>query len=817
MNISYSWLKEFLNFDLDPVQTADTLTSIGLENGPVEMVESVKGGLDGLVVGEVLTCEAHPDSDHLHLTTVNVGQDEPLKIVCGAPNVAAGQKVIVATIGTKLYDGDECFTIKRSKIRGQESFGMLCAEDEIGIGTAHDGIIVLPEDTPVGMSAKTYYKLETQAVLEVDITPNRADATSHYGVARDLYAYLKSKGQDVCLQRPSVEAFAVDNHNLNIEVEVQNTQACPRYAGISLTNVKIQESPKWLQDRLRLIGLHPINNVVDITNYLLHETGQPLHAFDADKIKGKKIVVRTAPASKFTTLDGVERELHENDLMICNAEEPMCMAGVFGGLDSGVSETTTSVFIESAYFNPVWVRKTARRHGLNTDSSFRFERGIDPHNTLYVLKRAALMIKELAGADISSEIIDNYPQPISDFPVSLSYEKCHSLIGKKIEPEVIKTILEALEIKILKEENGVLDLMVPAYRVDVQRDCDVIEDILRIYGYNNIDIDAQVKSTLSYTNFPDSNRLKNLISEQLTACGFHEVLNNSLTAAAYYENLETFPAAKAVKIMNALSNDLSLMRQTLLFGGLENIARNRNRRQNDLKLYEFGSCYHYDADKRQEEQSLSPYSEESHLALWLCGNRRSISWNACEEKCSIYDLKAYVQNIFERLGICGCQIEEGESTDLFVHTLTYKNRGGKTLAVIGSVHPRILKQFNIDTEVFYADMQWPVLMKTIKNHKVSYMELPKFPEVRRDLALLLDKSQCFCQIEKIAMATEKKLLKSVGLFDVYEGKNLPEGKKSYAVYFILQDETQTLTDKRIDAIMNKIISNIQQQMGASLR
>ncbi|MBO7184045.1 MAG: phenylalanine--tRNA ligase subunit beta, partial [Bacteroidales bacterium] len=538
-----------------------------------------------------------------------------------------------------------------------------------------------------------------------------------------------------------------------------------------------------------------INNVVDITNYLLHETGQPLHAFDAAKIAGNKIVVRTAPAAKFTTLDGVERELHENDLMICNAQEPMCMAGVFGGLDSGVSESTTSVFLESAYFNPVWVRKTARRHGLNTDSSFRFERGIDPHNTLYVLKRAAMMIKELAGATISSEIIDNYPQAIEDFSVSLSYEKCHSLIGKKIEPEVIKTILEALEIKIVKEENGVLDLLVPAYRVDVQRDCDVIEDILRIYGYNNIEIDAHVKSTLSYTTFPDSNRLKNLISEQLTAAGFREVLNNSLTSVSYYENLETFPVSKAVKVMNALSNDLSLMRQTLLFGGLENIARNRNRRQNDLKFYELGSCYHYDADKREEGKSLAPYSEEAHLALWICGNRRAISWNAAEEKTSIYDLKAYVQNVFARLGIDAYQIEEGQANDLFVHTLTYKNKAGKELAVIGSVHPRILKQFDIDTEVFYADMQWPVLMKAIKNHKVSYTELPKFPEVRRDLALLLDKAQTFSQIEKIALASEKKLLKSVGLFDVYEGKNLPEGKKSYAVYFILQDETQTLTDK----------------------
>ncbi len=817
MNISYSWLKDFLDFDLNPQQTADALTSIGLENGPVEMVESVKGGLEGLVVGQVLTCEAHPDSDHLHLTTVDVGQGEPLKIVCGAPNVAAGQKVIVATIGTKLYNGEESFTIKRSKIRGQESYGMLCAEDEIGIGTAHDGIIVLPEDTPVGLPAKTYYHLESQAVLEVDITPNRADATSHYGVARDLYAYLKSRGQNVSLRLPSVDAFKVDNHKLSIDVEVQNAEACPRYAGICLTNVKVKESPKWMQDRLRLIGLHPINNVVDITNYILHETGHPLHAFDADKIKGRKIVVRTAPGRKFVTLDGVERELHENDLMICNAEEPMCMAGVFGGLDSGVTESTTSVFIECAYFNPVWVRKTARRHGLNTDSSFRYERGIDPHNTLYVLKRTALLLKELADAEISSEIVDRYPQPIDDFKVHLSYAEIDALIGKHIEPATVKTILTALEMTIDQEENGALDLTVPAYRVDVQRPCDVIEDILRIYGYNNIEIGQQIKSTLAYTTFPDSDRLKNLISEQLTAAGFREVLNNSLTAISYYENLQTYPLAKAVKVINALSNDLGVLRQTLLFGGLENIARNRNRRQMDLKFYELGACYHYDADKRGGEDHLAPYSEETHLALWMCGNRRSIAWNAGEEKISIYDLKAHVLNIFSRLGIKDWQVQEADATDIYRHSLTFTTAAGKPLALIASVHPEILKQFGIDTEVFFADMQWPVLMKAIKNHKVSYSELPKYPEVRRDLALLLDKDQCFSQVEKIIMACDRKLIKSVGLFDVYEGKNLPEGKKSYAVYLILQDETQTLTDKRIDVVMNKIINSLKQQMGASLR
>ncbi len=817
MNISYSWLKDFIDFDLSPVQTADVLTSIGLENGPVEMVESIKGGLEGLVVGEVLTCEVHPDSDHLHLTTVNVGGEEPLRIVCGAPNVAAGQKVIVATLGTKLYEGDNCFTIKKSKIRGQESFGMLCAEDEIGIGTDHAGIIVLPADTPVGMPAAQYYHLENQPVLEVDITPNRADATSHFGVARDLYAWMRSQGKEVQLRRPSVEAFAVDNHDLPIEVRVENSEACPRYAGVSLTNVHVKESPKWLQDRLRLIGLHPINNVVDITNYLLHEFGQPLHAFDATGIKGQQIVVRTAGGSRFTTLDGVERTLDERDLMICNAEEPMCIAGVFGGLDSGVTESTTSVFLESAYFNPVWVRKTARRHGLNTDASFRFERGVNPADTLYVLKRAALLVKELADAEISSDIVDVYPQAIADFPVTLSYAKCDSLIGKKLDRDLIKRILESLEIKVLSEKDGVLELSVPAYRVDVQRDCDVIEDILRIYGYNNVEYTQSIKSTLSYSNQPDSDRLENLIAEQLTACGFNEILNNSLSAASYYENLQTYPLENAVKVMNALSNDLSVMRQTLLFGGLENIARNRNRRRTDLKFYEYGSCYHFNAENRREDDTLSPYSEEFHFALWLCGNRQAQRWNAALEQQSIYDLKAYLQNIFLRLGFEDWQMEESDSDDLFLHRLTYKNRAGKEIAFIASVHPQVLKKFDIDTEVFFADIQWPALMKAIRHNKVSYAELPKFPEVRRDLALLIDRDCHFGTVVDIARQSERKLLKAVELFDVYEGKNLPAGKKSYAVSFVLQDEAQTLTDARIEAVMNRIIQNLQQKAGATLR
>lgn len=820
MNILYSWLKDFVSFDLTPEETADALTSIGLENGPIETVETIKGGLEGLVIGQVMTCIAHPDSDHLHITTVDVGEAAPLTIVCGAPNVAAGQKVVVATIGTKLYDGDSSFTIKRSKIRGQESFGMLCAEDEIGIGTDHAGIIVLPDDVPVGTLAKDYYHVENQAVLEVDITPNRADATSHYGVARDLAAWLKAQGKPAELHRPSVEAFQVDDHCLPISVKVENTQACPRYCGVSLTNVKIQESPKWLQDRLKTIGLHPINNVVDITNYLLHETGQPLHAFDADKIKGGEVIVKTLPeGSAFTTLDGVERKLSDKDLMICNKEEGMCMAGVFGGLDAGVTEQTTSVFLESAYFNPVWVRKTARRHGLNTDSSFRFERGVDPKNALYVLKRAALMIKELAGASVSCDPIDVYPVPVEDFKVSLSFDKCNRLIGKTIEPEIIRTILSALEIRIEEEKEGVMELLVPSYRVDVQRDVDVIEDILRIYGYNHVEIGPHIQSTLTYSSHPDSHRVLNLFSEQLTACGFNEVLNNSLTSSAYYSALTTYPETQSVKIMNALSNELSVMRQSMLFGGLENIARNRNRRQNDLKLYEYGSCYHFHPENKNTETGLSPYSEESHFALWLCGNRLSQRWTNAAEALNFYDLKAYVENLLARLGLSAAKltIEEREACDLFKHSLVIRTRGAKTLAVLGSVQTSLLKKFDIDTEVFYADIVWPVLLQSIKNTKISYTELPKYPEVRRDLALLIDKTVRFSDIERIAYATEKKLLKQVWLFDVYEGKNLPEGKKSYAVGFLLQDENQTLTDQRIDSIMNKLITSLKQQTGASLR
>jgi phenylalanyl-tRNA synthetase, beta subunit, non-spirochete bacterial len=819
MNISYNWLKEFLDFDLTPEETADALTSIGLENGTIEEVETVKGGLDGLVIGQVLTCEPHPDSDHLHLTTVNVGQTEPLSIVCGAPNVAAGQKVVVATVGTKLYEGEDCFTIKKSKIRGHESFGMICAEDEIGIGTSHDGIIVLPETAQVGMPAKEYYDIKSEYVLEVDITPNRADAASHYGVARDLYAYLKQTNPSIQLKRPSVEGFKADNNSYPVKVVVENTEACPRYAGVTVSGVKVAESPKWLQDRLHLIGVRPINNIVDITNYLLHETGQPLHAFDGSKIKGDEIHVRTvAEGTPFKTLDEVERKLSANDLMICNAEEPMCIGGVFGGIDSGVTESTTKVFLESAYFHPIWIRKTARRYGLNTDASFRFERGIDPNNTLYVLKRAAMMVKELAGGTISSEIVDEYPTPIEDFQVTLSLKKANSLIGKEIEPEAVKSILKALEIEILSENGDLLELQVPSYRVDVQRDVDVIEDILRIYGYNKVEFSDSLKSNISYSVKPDSHRIQNLISEQLTASGFNEILNNSLTASAYYTDLQSFPAAESVMLMNPLSSDLNSMRQSMLFGGLESIAYNRNRRKPDLKFYEFGNCYHFNESARNAEDRLSPYSEEFHFALWLTGNKSAQTWIHAEEKTSFYELKAYVENIFGRLGIKrDALVMEEVADDIFAHAITLSTRGGKQVAKMGSVQPALLKKFDIDAEVFYADLLWQNLLDMTKKVHVGYTELSKFPEVRRDLALLIDKSVRFSEIEKIAYATDRKVLKDVNLFDVYEGKNLPQGKKSYAVSFTLQDEKQTLTDKQIEAVMTKLIKNFEQQIGASLR
>ena len=820
MNISYNWLKDYLDFDLQPDEVAAALTSIGLETGGVEEVQTIKGGLEGLVIGEVLTCEEHPNSDHLHITTVNVGGAEPLQIVCGAPNVAAGQKVVVAVNGTKLYDGDECFTIKRSKIRGVESNGMICAEDEIGIGTDHAGIIVLPADAVVGTPAKEYYNVKSDYVLEVDITPNRVDATSHFGVARDLAAYLKQNGKPANLKRPSVDAFKIDDEVPAIEVVVENKEACLRYSGITIKNVTVKESPEWLQNRLKVIGLRPINNVVDITNYILHGVGQPLHSFDADKIKGNKVVVRSATeGAKFVTLDGVERTLTDRDLMICNVEEPMCIAGVFGGLDSGVTEQTKNVFLESATFHPTWIRKTARRFGLNTDASFRYERGLDPNQTVEVMKRAALLIQEVAGGTITGAIQDIYPVPVAPYRVELTYDKVNTLIGKVIPVETVKSILESLEMKIVSETAEGLVIDVPVYRIDVQRDVDVIEDILRIYGYNNVEFSDNVKSNLSYQTPTDrSYKLQNLISEQLCGCGFNEILNNSLTRSAYYDNLSTYPVSHCVMLMNPLSADLNCMRQTLLFGGLESVEHNAKRKNGNIRFFEFGNCYDYNIDHKNEDETLAEFSEDYRLGLWVSDSRVDNNWAHPNEKSSVYELKAYVENILVRLGVNLQKVIFGNlANDIYSAGLSITTSSGRQLGTMGIVSPKICKELDIETDVYYAELSWTLLMKEIKKSKVTFSEISKFPAVKRDLALLLEKNVQFAEIEKIATESERKLLKDVALFDVYEGKNLPAGKKSYAVSFYLQDEGKTLNDKQIDAIMKKIQTNLEQKLGAQLR
>ena len=823
MNISYNWLKEYVDFNLQPQEVAEALTSIGLEVGGVEEVESVRGGLKGLVVGHVLTCEAHPNSDHMHICTVDLGTGEPAQIVCGAPNVAAGQKVIVATLGTVLYGPEgESFTIKRSKLRGVESLGMICAEDEIGIGQSHDGIMILPEETPVGMPAAEYFQLESDYLIEVDITPNRADACSHYGVARDLYAYLVQNGQPTALHRPSVEGFCVDNHDLDIAVEVENAEACPRYCAVSIKGCEVKESPEWLQKKLNTIGLRPINNIVDITNYIMMAYGQPLHCFDADMIKGQRIVVKTLPeGTPFVTLDGEEHKLSERDLVICNAEDPMCIAGVFGGKGSGTYEGTTNVVLESAYFHPTWIRKSARRHGLSTDASFRFERGIDPDGQIYALKQAAMLVKELAGGTISMEIKDVEAEGLAKaFPVNIRYAQVNNLIGKEIPAATVKSIVSSLEMQIVKEDAEGLSLLVPAYRVDVQRPCDVIEDILRIYGYNNVEIPTSVKSSLNIKGDVDrSNKLANLISEQLVGAGFNEILNNSLTKEAYYEGLECCPPSSLVHLMNPLSNDLGVLRGTLLFGGLEVIAHNANRKMANLRLFEVGNCYHMDASKESTpERPLAPYSEESHLGLWVCGNRVEGSWAHPAEETSVYELKAYVMNILQRIGLpLGGLVIGNASSDIFGKSLQIADRNGKVFVELGLVRRALTARLGIEMPVYFADLNWTALMKKVRNVSVSFREISKFPAVSRDLALLVDKSVEFAAIERVAYACEKKLLRSVVLFDVYEGKNLEAGKKSYAVNFILQDETKTMSDKQTDAIMQKIITQLEKQIGAKLR
>ena len=820
MNISYKWLKEYVDFDLTAQQVCDALTSTGLEVDALEEVQSIKGGLKGLYVGKVLTCEAHPNSDHLHVTTVDLGKGEPSQIVCGAPNVAAGQKVIVADLGCVLYDGDQEFVIKKSKLRGVESNGMICAEDEIGIGTDHAGIIVLPEDAVVGTPAAEYYHLESDWLIEVDITANRADGLSHWGVARDLYAWLKSNGYETKMHRPDCSAFTVDNHDLPIEVKIENTEACKRYACVSVTDCEVKESPEWLKNKLNTIGLRPINNIVDITNYVMMAYGQPLHTFDADMVKGHKIVVKTMPdGTPFQTLDGEEHKLSDRDLAICNEEEPMCIAGVFGGKGSGTYETTKNVVLESAYFHPTWIRKSARRHGLSTDASFRFERGVDPNGTIYALQQAAILCKELAGGKVSMEICDVYPEPMKNAVVDLTYKYVHDLVGKDIPVEKIKSICESLEMKVLEETADGLKLEIPAYRVDVTRPCDVVEDILRIYGYNNVEIPTQLKGSLVIKGDEDQkHKLANLVSEQLVGEGFNEILNNSLTKGAYYEGSNAFPAENCVKIMNPLSTDLNVMRQTLLFGGLESIQHNVNRKRGNLRFFEFGNVYTFDPQKENLDDPMQAYKEQYHCGLWLTGKRVEGSWAHANEESSFYELSAYVENILRRIGVKpGMIVRKKSDSEIFSAGITIENRGGKKLIEMGIIAKKLQKQFGLDAPVFYAELNWTALMKVIKKNEVLYTEVPKFPAVSRDLALLVDNSVEFAQIEQIARQTEKKLLKNVELFDVYEGDKLPAGKKSYAVNFVLQDEEKTMGDKQIDAIMQKLITNLKKQLNAELR
>ncbi len=821
MNISYKWLKEYVDVNLSAEEIAVALTSIGLEVGGVEEVQAIKGGLEGLVVGHVLSMEVHPNSDHMHICQVDLGQGEPVQIVCGAANVDAGQKVIVATLGTKLYSGDECFTIKRSKLRGVESLGMICAEDEIGVGTSHDGIIVLPEDTPVGMKAADYFNIQSDWLIEVDITPNRADACSHWGVARDLYAWLVRNGYETKLHRPSVDDFKVDNNNLPIAVEVENAEACPRYCAVTISGVEVKESPEWLKEKLEIIGLRPINNIVDITNYIMMAYGQPLHCFDADMIEGGKVVVKSMPeGTPFVTLDGVEHKLSDRDLAICNAVAPMCIAGVFGGKGSGTYETTKNVLIESAYFHPTWIRKSARRHGLQTDASFRFERGIDPDGQIYALKRAAQLIKELAGGEISMNIVDvESPELVKKFSVDVTYDYIYSLIGKNIGNDVVKEILTSLEMKIVSETAEGLSLEIPAYRVDVQRAPDVVEDILRIYGYNNVEIPTAVKSSLTIKgNVDAAYKLENLVSEQLVGCGFNEILNNSLTREAYYDGLQTYKSENLVRLMNPLSSDLNVMRQSLLFGGLEVVRHNVNRRNANLRLFEFGNCYYFNEGKRNPEKVLAAYSEDQRLGLWLTGKRVEGSWAHPNEDASFYELKAYVMNILVRIGLPmgGLLIENGDN-DIFAKSIAVKDRNGKVYLELGLVKKALLAAFDIEQEVYYADLNWSLLTSKVRGAKVSFKEISKFPAVSRDLALLVDKQVTFAEIEKVCFAADKKLLKKVELFDVYEGKNLEAGKKSYAINLTLQDEEKTMNDKQTDNIMQKIVQSLEKQLGAKLR
>jgi|WetSurMetagenome_2_1015567.scaffolds.fasta_scaffold01863_7 phenylalanyl-tRNA synthetase beta chain len=817
MKISYNWLKDYIDINVEPEKLSEILTGLGLEIESVDEWESIRGGLKGVVVGEVLTCVKHPGADKLNITTVNLGNGEPVQIVCGAPNVAAGQKVAVATSGTILWKGNESFEIKKSKIRGELSDGMICAEDEIGLGTLHEGVMVLDPSAVPGTPCAEYFRVEKDYVFEIGLTPNRIDSGSHFGVARDLAAYLSaSTGKEVRAKRPSVDAFRVDDNSNPYEVIIENKTDCPRYTGITISGVTIGESPEWLKNKLRGAGLNPINNVVDITNYIQYEIGQPLHSFDADKVDGKKVIIKNLPdKTKFVTLDSVERTLSSKDLMICNTKEGMCIAGVFGGLHSGVSQSTRNIFLESAYFNPVSIRKTSKRHTLKTDASFRFERGADPEITVWALKRAAMLIREIAGGKISSDIVDVYPEKIERKRIKVTFSNIDRLIGKKIDHDIIRNILNALDMPALSENGNEMVLEIPLYRVDVTREADVIEELLRVYGYNNVEIGVHINSTISYSEKPDREKVVNIISDMLSANGFAEIMCNSLTPSSFWEN-DDFEKDQLVVLANPLSSDLNAMRQSLLFGGLSSIAWNLNRQNSDIRLYEFGNIY-FHTGKSSDVPVAADYTEKKSLDIFITGNRSAENWNNKTVKTDFFNIKSAVEMVFSRIGVNMDQLSWGDSSrKYFSESFTWLSNN-KELASAGKISKDYLTKFDIGQDVFYAHIAWEDLIRLVRNHAVSYAELPKYPWVRRDLALLVDKSVKFDQIRQLAFKTERHILKEVGLFDVYESESLGENKKSYAVSFILLDNLKTLTDKSIEKIMKSFTEAFDRELGAKIR
>ncbi len=824
MKISYNWLKNYINTDLEPEKMSELLTDCGLEVEGLKKSESIKGGLKGIVIGKVLTCEKHPDADKLSVTTVDVGGEEPLKIVCGAPNVAAGQMVPVAVVGAEMYSGDDSFTIKKTKLRGVPSEGMICAEDELGLGASHDGIMVLDNDVTVGTPAKEYFNITEDHIFEIGLTPNRSDATSHIGVARDVkavldrYAFEQKNGKKTELIIPDLSAFKSDNNSRPVEIEIKNDIACRRYVGVTISNIEVKESPEWLQNYLNAVGVRPINNLVDISNFVMMETGQPLHFFDLDNIKGEKVVVRMAEEKeKFITLDEVERELSANDLMICDSENPMCIAGVFGGINSGITEKTTNIFIESAWFNPPTIRKTAKRHSLQTDASFRFERGSDIEMTTYALKRAALLIKEITGGEISSEINDVYPNTLPRNLVIINYDRVFSLIGKRFSKELVKTILKSLDIRILKENDQGLSLEIPTAKVEVTREADIVEEILRIYGYNNIEISHEVRSALSYVEKPDNEKIKNRIADILSANGFYEIMNNSLTATEYYNNIEGIDPEKHVKMLNPLSSELNILRRTLFFGGMEVISYNQNRKIADLKLYEFGKSYHFENEKERDLDVRKRYTENTHFSLFLSGNMTDESWFSEAKEVSFFDLKNYLFTILHKVGIDTKNLKETATKQPWFTDGLDISIKKRRLASIGKVAKKYQKQFDIHNPVFFADIDWEVLMSTVPSNDMTIKSVPKFPEVRRDLALLIDKSVSFRDIVNVVKQNGGTLVKNVNLFDVYEGDKLEDGKKSYAISLTLQDPERTLTDKIIDKTVNKLVGAFAHKIGATIR